>query len=325
MESRIIPPDNASMRQTEMGDAFNRVLFSALDAIESRKIPYAMIGGIAASGHGRPRSTHDIDIFVRPEDADAALEALSQQEFDTEITDPLWLYKGWKEEMMVDIIFKSQGDIYLDDEMYAHTKKIPYHGRVITAVSPEDLMIIKAAVHSEVGPHHWHDALALLSHAQVDWKYLLKRARKAPRRILSLLIYAQSNDILIPNNVIVELLHMIYGDSLVAYGKATPQMTLHSTPTPVPTKLKTPKATNAAYLKAHTLEALAKDPRTASLDVQLDVDTQNTQHVSVKGEAINNEQRDAIESVIRDHCTGFDIENKVRVTEIKLDQEQEVV
>ncbi|MES2965291.1 MAG: nucleotidyltransferase [Bdellovibrionota bacterium] len=335
MESRIVPPDNASMRQTEMGDAFNRVLFSALDGLESRNIPYGMIGGIAASGHGRPRSTHDIDIFVRPEDADAALEALAQQGFETEVTDPRWLYKGWKEEMMVDVIFKSQGDIYFDDEMHQHAKKIPYHGRQISAVSPEDLMIIKAAVHSEVGPHHWHDALAILSHAQVDWKYLLKRARKAPRRILALLIYAQSNDILIPNNVIVELMQLIYGDSLAAHGArahaASAQHNMRDmapsqshSQVNVPAK-RPPPATNAAYLKAHVLDALAKDPRTAALDVQLDVNTQGTQHVSVKGDAVSNEQRTAIEHVIRDHCKGFDIDNKVRVTKIEMDQAQEVV
>lgn len=335
MESRIIPPDNASMRQTEMGDAFNRVLFSALDAMESRNIPYAMIGGIAAIGHGRPRSTHDIDIFVRPEDADASLEALAQHGFETEVTDPRWLYKGWKEEMMVDLIFKSEGDIYFDDEMYRHTKRIQYHGRSIPAVSPEDLMIIKAAVHSEVGPHHWHDALAILSHAQVDWKYLLKRARKAPRRILALLIYAQSNDILIPNGIIVELTQMIYGDSFVAHG-SRPQVNppaikgemavgQGSSQENVAAKRPTPPATNASYLKAHVLEALAKDPRTASLDVQLDVNTQGTQNVCVKGEVMSSEQRHAIENVIRDHFKGYSVDNKVRVADIKLDQAEEVV
>ncbi|MEK7355832.1 MAG: nucleotidyltransferase, partial [Bdellovibrionota bacterium] len=238
------------------------------------------------------------------------------------------------EEMMVDVIFKSQGDIYFDDEMYQHAKRITYHGRMISAVSPEDLMIIKAAVHSEVGPHHWHDALAILSHAQVDWRYLLKRARKAPRRILALLVYAQSNDILIPNNVVVELIQLIYGDSIVAHttrhhmaesskGDWTPAAHL-ANQVSLATK-RTPPATNAAYLKAHVLEALAKDPRTAALDVQLDVNTQGTQHVSVKGEAVSDDQRTAIESVIRDHCKGFDVDNKVRVPEFKLDDTQEVV
>ena len=55
MESRVMPPGHASARQTEMGDTFNRILFLALDAMEACGIPYALIGGIAASGLGRPR------------------------------------------------------------------------------------------------------------------------------------------------------------------------------------------------------------------------------------------------------------------------------
>src|SRR6185312_10714659 len=78
-------------------------------------------------------------------------------------------------------------------------------GKSLRIVAPEDLLIIKAAAHSELTPSHWHDAIALLSYANIDWKYLIRRARRAPRRILSLLLYAQSNDIWVPNYVIHEL------------------------------------------------------------------------------------------------------------------------
>ena len=212
MESRTMPPPQASARQTEMGETFNRVLFAVLDALQERSIPHGLIGGVAASGLGRPRSTHDIDIFVRPEDAEAALVALAAKGFETERTDPRWLFKGWLDEMMVDIIFKSSGDIYFDDEMHRRCKLIPYHGRNIPAVSPEDMIIIKCAVHSELGPHHWHDALAILSHATLDYNYLLSRARRATRRVLALLIYAQSNDIWIPNDVIQILFQNVFNN-----------------------------------------------------------------------------------------------------------------
>ena len=124
MESRAVPPPQASARQTEMGEAFNRILFAATEALEEQKIPYAMIGGIAAIGLGRPRSTHDIDFFIRPEDAEVTLEALKRHGFDTERTDDRWLYKGFKEQMMVDIIFKSSGDIYFDSEMQERAKPV---------------------------------------------------------------------------------------------------------------------------------------------------------------------------------------------------------
>src|SRR6478672_5129166 len=108
---RVVPGPQASARNTEMGQRFDKVLFEALDAVEAKNIPYALIGGIAISGMGRPRSTHDIDLFVRPEDAEATLEALTQAGFEPERPELKWLLKAWKEDHMVDIIFRSQGDI----------------------------------------------------------------------------------------------------------------------------------------------------------------------------------------------------------------------
>ncbi len=327
MESRTIPPGHASARQTEMGERFNRVLFSALDALESQSIPFALIGGIAASGLGRPRSTHDIDIFVRPEDADAALEALGKGGFEIEKTDPRWLYKGWMEDQMVDIIFKSQGDIYFDNEMSSHARKIHFHGRDIPAVAPEDLLIIKAAVHAEVGPHHWHDALAILSHANLDWQYLMRRARRAARRVLALLIYAQSNDIWIPNNVIHELFSGIFGQN-PNKNQPEPHKTFASQQQPAPAP-QAPQAQAAAspkhletYMVGHILDKLATDGRTAANDLQLSV---GGKKILVKGEVLSKDQRIAIEEVIQELAVGFEIDNQVRVTEVTAPQAEAVV
>lgn len=322
MESRTIPPAQASARQTEMGEKFNHTLFAALDAMEERNIPYALIGGIAASGLGRPRSTHDIDIFVRPEDAEAALQALDRKGFEIERTDPRWLFKGWMDDMMVDIIFKSSGDIYFDDEMYQRAKLIPYHGRNIRAVSPEDLVIIKAAVHSEVGPHHWHDALAILSHATLDWQYLLKRARRATRRILALLVYAQSNDIWIPNTVINDLYLNIFGETqksaqqAKSYGGPSAAQTVPTTRTELRDQTVAPARSphgSETYLIGHISEALAADPRTANLDCQLTV---GGRKILIKGETQTGEQKKAIEEVVREFAPDFEVDTQLRVTEM---------
>ena len=44
----------------------------------------------------------------------------------------------------------------------------------------------------------------------LDWNYLLRRARKAPRRVLSLLVYAHSLDMAVPNYVVRTLFQEIY-------------------------------------------------------------------------------------------------------------------
>lgn len=42
-------------------------------ALDKAGLPYAVAGGIAVAVHGAPRATADIDILIRPEDADAVV------------------------------------------------------------------------------------------------------------------------------------------------------------------------------------------------------------------------------------------------------------
>jgi hypothetical protein len=186
-----------------------RVLSEAEEALDREGIPHMLMGGLASSVHGRPRWTHDIDVLVRPADSGRALQALGEAGFETQETDPFWLYKGVKDGVLVDVIFRSTGDIYLDDEMLAHARPVDVSGVRVCMVSPEDLIVIKAVVHDERSPRHWFDALAMLSRTDLDWEYLLQRARKAARRVLSLLLYAQSNDVLIPDAVVRRLFQMV--------------------------------------------------------------------------------------------------------------------
>ncbi len=189
--------------------SFLLALDETITAFEEGGVDYLFMGGIASACQGRPRFTHDIDVFVRPQDARRALEALEAKGFETEETYAEWLYKGFKHEQMVDIIFRSSGDIYLDDEMLERAPVTPFMGRDVRIVPAEDLIVIKAVVHNEHMPRHWHDALALIAVADLDWDYLVRRARKGVRRVLRLLLYAQSNDLVVPWKPVRELFRLI--------------------------------------------------------------------------------------------------------------------
>jgi predicted nucleotidyltransferase len=299
------PSQQPSARFTEEGERFNRTLFAAIDALGQGSVSYALIGGVAASGLGRPRSTHDIDIFVRPEDAEVVLECLKAAEFKIERTDPLWLYKAWKEDILVDVIFKSSGDIYFDEEMEKHAKVIHYHGRDVPMVSPEDLVIIKSAVHNEIGPHHWHDALAILSHASLDWEYLLKRARRAPRRLLALLIYAQSNDIWVPNHVVFELFHGVFEEAKNYHRSPQKQFVYPSQVTHA-----SHGKHSEVYIAGRIKDALASDERAGGPDLKIIV---GERHIVVRGDSSSESQRKVIEEIIKDQAPGFEIDNQIRI------------
>jgi len=178
---------------------FLAALDDSLGALAAAGLPYVLMGGIASACHGRPRWTHDIDLLVRPGDARAVLAALEAAGFTTEETFADWLYKATREDQLVDVVFRSAGDIYLDDEMLARAHRHEFMGRQVVVMPPEDLVVVKAVVHAEHMPRHWHDALAVLGGAEdLDWEYLVTRSRRGVRRVLSLLLYAQSNDLAVP-------------------------------------------------------------------------------------------------------------------------------
>lgn len=191
-------------------DSFALVLRETVHALHAERVPFALIGGLAVSCFGRPRWTHDIDVLIRPQDADEALRLLRAQDFQTERTDPAWLFKAFKEDVMVDLIFFCTGGFYLEKEMLDRLVWRELFGSRMPLLAPEDLLLLKAAVHDEIGPRHWHDALGILGRTPLDWDYLLKRALRAPRRLLSLLVYAHSVDLAVPNHVVKELYSRVY-------------------------------------------------------------------------------------------------------------------
>jgi predicted nucleotidyltransferase len=185
-------------------DAFVSALTRTMDTLAGAGLDFAVIGGVASAGYGRARWTKDIDVFCRPEDAEGALDALAAGGFDVERTNPAWIYKAFCDGVQVDLIFKSKG-LYLDDRMLDRLQTVAVAGVEFLAIAPEDLVVMKALIHDEESPRHWHDALAVLAAAPLDWDYLLERARSGPNRVLALLHYALSVDVPVPASAVNEL------------------------------------------------------------------------------------------------------------------------
>jgi hypothetical protein len=200
-----------SCTELDADQTFLDTLRDAVEAADLSGAPWLLMGGISSALQGRPRWTHDIDFFVTPGGAGRLLKCLGERGFATEETDPRWLSKAWKNAEVVDVIFRSSGSIYLDDEMMARASIQKIGECTARVIAPEDLIVIKAVTASEHVPRHWHDCLDLLGRDNLDWDYLLKRARHhGIRRVLSLLLYAESNDIWVPPDRVVELFESVH-------------------------------------------------------------------------------------------------------------------
>jgi len=132
----IAKSDILKVERARADESFARVLREAVETVDRAGYPFLVLGGLASSLVGRPRWTHDIDFLVRPDDARDVLEALRGSGFTTEETDPVWIYKAFKDDVMVDVIFMVMGGIYLDAEMLSHSIDRSYEGLHLRIPSP---------------------------------------------------------------------------------------------------------------------------------------------------------------------------------------------
>jgi len=210
----------SAFEKTEVDpETFVRVLRLAVEAVAEAGVAYLLIGGVAESAYGRPLATLDIDVFVRPDQAEVALEALEARGFESQRTAPHWLFKAYLQGVVIDVIFCSSGDIYLDDAMLARSRRLELHGVEVRLISPEDLIVLKALAHSEPTARYWFDALAVLARSPIDWNYLLERARHGAKRILSFLLFAQSVGLPVPADVIRSIHGLATGGTVRGKGE----------------------------------------------------------------------------------------------------------
>jgi predicted nucleotidyltransferase len=189
---------------------FHQALALAVKALDEAGISYVFMGGVASIVLGRTSWTHDIDIFIAGADEPDALEALLAAGFEIVPIDSSWLSKVRYRDVVVDLIRCASGPVFIDDEMLSRAVDGVVWGTAVKVIPPEDLVVTKALAHGEDTAHYWWDALAVIAGVELDWEYLLMRARRGPRRVLSLLLYAQSMDLMVPDTAVRHLLDAVF-------------------------------------------------------------------------------------------------------------------
>lgn len=113
-----------------------------LETLKARRIP-ALVGGAWAfeARTGIGGRTKDLDLFVRPRHVEAALAALAEAGYRTEMTSPLWIAKAFDGDELVDLIFSSgNGLCTVDDDWFRHARRATILG-VRTRLIPIEEMI----------------------------------------------------------------------------------------------------------------------------------------------------------------------------------------
>jgi hypothetical protein len=137
---------SASARKRSHGELEARA--EAIERLTEAGVPF-LVGGAYAYGSytGIYRDTKDLDLFVRKSDAERALDVLDNDGWRTERTHPVWLYKAFKGEWFVDVIFSSGNGIAdVDDEWFEHAKPGVVFDHPVLLIPPEEMIWSKAFV-----------------------------------------------------------------------------------------------------------------------------------------------------------------------------------
>ena len=126
---------------------------------------------------GIERHTKDLDVFVRPEDAGAALDALAARGYRTELSFPHWLGKAHGHTNFVDVIFGSgNGVAPVDEGWFEHASPAEVWDVPVRLVAPEEMLWHKCFV-QERERFDGADVLHVLRARAdaLDWERLLER------------------------------------------------------------------------------------------------------------------------------------------------------
>jgi len=165
---------------------------AALVALTEDAVPFVVAGAYAMREYtGIHRDTKDLDIFCRRADVAHALRSLTRVGFRVELTDSLWLAKGFADDgEFVDVIFSSgNGVAEVDDQWLARARRARVLGVMVRVAPPEEVIWSKSYV-QERERYDGADIHHLLRHCagRLDWRHLLDRMRPHAEVLLAHLL-----------------------------------------------------------------------------------------------------------------------------------------
>jgi hypothetical protein len=160
--------------------AIEHALKRSAAALRRAEIPFLLGGSLASWARGGPETTHDLDLMIKPEDAERALEVLREEGMEPERPPEDWLVKAWDDGTLVDLIFCPKG-MPIDDEVIARADVLSVLGLDIRVMALEDVLVTKLMALSEHAMRY--ESLMPIARAlreQVDWDDVRERTASSP-------------------------------------------------------------------------------------------------------------------------------------------------
>jgi len=151
----------------------------AAGVLNDAGIPFVLGGGLACWARGGPKTEHDVDLLVKPEDAEAAQRALAHAGMRPERPPEGWLLKAYADDVLIDLIFAPRGGT-IDDEVFSRADDLEVHAMRLKVAPLEDVLVQKLLALSEQNP----DLSSVLELArslreQVNWDEVRERTKES--------------------------------------------------------------------------------------------------------------------------------------------------
>jgi hypothetical protein len=159
---------------------FEESLKKAVAALREAGVPFLLGGSLAVWARGGPETHHDLDLVIKPEDADRALQVLADAGMRVEKPPEEWLHKAWDGDVLIDLIFAPRG-LDVTDDVIERGELLHVIGISIPVMAIEDVLATKLMALDE----HRLDYTSVLRIAravreQIDWEALRARTVASP-------------------------------------------------------------------------------------------------------------------------------------------------
>ncbi|MDD3927749.1 MAG: nucleotidyltransferase [bacterium] len=181
------------MKRLQYSPRITETAVLARDILEGNEVPYLLGGGLAVREYGHPRASSDVDFYIMRQDADRALDALSEAGFRTRRSDSEWIYQAWKKRTRVDLIFNITSGIDMNETVMSRGERRDVEGHQFVVVSREDLLAIKISIQYENRPDWWDAASIVQRHWEtLDWDIVISYSHVTPAKFLAFCLWSIS-------------------------------------------------------------------------------------------------------------------------------------